>query len=60
MGLTSRASQSRSKIQKHLTLSPPPRRTLHPNQKIFLIESRRLAAPVEALNTSLAIAAGEL
>ena len=30
------------------------------NQNVFLIEPRRLAASVEGLNKSLAIAAGEL
>jgi len=39
----------------------PPRRTPNPNQNnFFLIETRRLAASVEGLNSSLAIAAGEL
>jgi len=36
-----------------------PKRTPHPNQKrFFKIEPRRLAASVESLNNSLAIAAG--
>ena len=42
------------------TLWPPPRRTSNPNQIIFLIETRRVAASVEGLNSSLAIATGEL
>jgi len=41
-------------------LRASPRRTPHPNQNIFFIEPRRLAASVEGLNNSLAIAAGEL
>jgi len=47
--------------KKKNTLRASPRRTPHPNQKIFfVIEPRRLAASVEGLNDSLAIAAGEL
>jgi len=43
------------------TLRASPRRTPHPNQKMFfLIEPRRLSASVEGLNTSVAEAAGEL
>jgi len=43
------------------TLQASPRRTPHPNQKMFfLIEPRRLSASVEGLNTSVAEAAGEL
>jgi len=42
------------------TLLARPRRTPHPNQYFLLIEPRRLAASVEGLNNSLAIAAGEL
>jgi len=49
------------KKQNTPTLRASPRRTPHPNQKIlFLIEPRSLAASVEGLNNSLAIAAGEL
>jgi len=61
IGLASRARQSWSKNENTPTLRASPRRTPHPNQKIsFLIEPRRLAASVEGLNNSLAIAAGEL
>ena len=43
------------------TLRASPRRTPHPNQKIFfLVEPRRLSASVEGLNTSLAAAGAEL
>ena len=42
------------------TLRARPRQTPHPNQNFFFIEPRRLAASVEGLNNSLAIAAGEL
>ena len=43
------------------TLRASPRRTPHPNQKMFFfIEPRRLSASVEGLNTSVAKAAGEL
>ena len=44
------------------TLRASPRRTPHPNQKMFffLIEPRRLSASVEGLNTSLAAAGAEL
>jgi len=49
------------KFKNPPTLRPHPRRTLNPNQKMFfLIETRRLAASVEGLNSSLATAAGEL
>jgi len=49
------------KTQNTLALRASPRRTPHPNKKIsFLIEPRRLAASVEGLNNSLAIATGEL
>jgi len=49
------------KTQNPLALRASPRRTPHPNKKIsFLIEPRRLAASVEGLNNSLAIATGEL
>ena len=43
------------------SLRASPRRTPHPNQKIFLkIEPRSLAASVDSLNNSLAIVAGKL
>jgi len=48
------------KFKNTLILGAPSRRTPNPNQKNFLIETRRLAASVESLNSSLAIAAGEL
>jgi len=49
------------KTENTRILRARPRRTPHPNQKIFfLIEPRRLAASAEGLNNSLAIAAGEL
>jgi len=48
------------KKPKHPTLRASPRRTPHPNKKIFLIEPRRFAASVEVLNNSLPIAAGQL
>jgi len=49
------------KTQNTPILRASPRWTPHPNHKIFfLIESRRLAASVEGLNNSLAIATGEL
>jgi len=49
------------KTESAPTSRASPRRTPHPNQKIFLkIEPRSLPASVEGLNTSLAAAAGEL
>ena len=49
------------KTENTPTLQASPRRTPHPNQKMFfLIEPRRLSASVEGLNTSVAEAAGEL
>jgi len=49
------------KTENTPTLRAHPRRTPHPNQKIFfVIEPRRLSASVEGLNTYLAVAAGEL
>ena len=49
------------KNENTLTLRAHPRQTPYSNQKtFFLIEPRRLAASVEGLNNSLAIAAGEL
>jgi len=49
------------KTQNTPNLRASPKRAPHPNQKIFLlIEPRGLAASVEGLNISLAIAAGEL
>ena len=61
MGLASRARQIGQKTESAPTSRASPRRTPHPNQKIFFkIEPRSLPASVEGLNTSLAAAAGEL
>ena len=49
------------KTENTPTLRASPRRTPHPNQKMFfLIEPRSLPASVEGLNYSLVIVAGEL
>ena len=49
------------KIKKHPHFVTSPHENSKPkSKKYFLIETRRLAASVEGLNTYLAIAAGEL
>ena len=49
------------KTENTPTLRASPRRTPHPNQKMFfLIEPRRLFASVEGSNTSLAAAGAKL
>ena len=49
------------KTENTPTLRAHPRRTPHPNQRLFfLIEPRRLSASVEGLNTYLTVAAGKL
>jgi len=61
IGLASRALQSWSKKRKHPHFASPCQANPSPkSKKCFLIEPRRLAASVEGLNNSVAIAAGEL
>jgi len=61
IGLASKARQNWSKNQKHPHFASLSQANPSPKSKMFfLIEPRRLAASVEGLNNSLAIAAGEL
>jgi len=56
-----RAGQRRPKFQKHLHFGRSHQRTPHRKWKTFFsISTRRLAESVEGLNSSLALAAGEL
>jgi len=56
-------AQGPSKLVKNLKTCPlcdVTKRKPHPNQIIFLIETRRLGESLEGLNSPLAIEAGEL
>ena len=59
IGLASKAHQSWSKKENTPLCEPVPGEPLTKIKKYLLIKPRRLAASVEGLNNSLAIAAGE-